>query len=77
MNFGNIGSLSYSAKLLRVPATGHSVYHFHFNGMTLIWLSYSSIANKTTLNTFHLYAQLKGLSKVVTCELTFVITTIA
>ena len=76
-DFGNIGSLSYSAKLLRVPATGHSVYHFHFNGMTLISLSYSSIADKTTLNTFHLYAQLKGLSKVVTCELTFVITTIA
>ncbi len=75
--FGNNGSLSYSAKLLNIPAAGHSVYHFHFNGMTMITLSYSSIANKTTLNTFHLYAQLKGLSKVVTCELTFVITTIA
>ncbi len=76
-SFGHIGSLSYSAKLLNIPATGHSVYHFHFNGMTLITLSYSSIANKTTLNTVHLYAQLKGLSKEVTCELTFVITTVA
>ena len=76
-DFANIGSLSYSAKLLNIQAAGHSVYHFHFNGMTMITLSYSSIADKTTLNTFHLYAQLKGLSKVVTCELTFVITTIA
>ena len=76
-SFRNIGSLSYSAKLLRVTATGHSAYHFHFNGVTEIVLSYSSMANKTTINTFHLYAQLKGLSKVVTCELTFVITTVA
>ena len=76
-SFGHIGSLLYSAKLLNVLSTGHSVYHFHFNGMTLITLSYSSLTNKTTINTFHLYAQLKGLSKVVTCELTFVITTVA
>jgi len=71
-SFGNIGSLSYSAKLLKVSAAGHSVYHFHFNGITDITLSYSSLANKTTVNTFHLYAQLKGLSKTVTCELTFI-----
>lgn len=76
-SFGHIGSLSYSAKLLNVLSSGHSTYHFRFKGMTLITLSYSSLVNKTTGNTFNLYAQLKGLSKPVTCGITFMITTVA
>ena len=66
-SIGNIGSMTYSAKLLNDKLTGHSMYHFHFNVMTRIDFSYTSLLNKTTFNTFSLYAQLKGMDKPVTC----------
>jgi hypothetical protein len=72
-SFVGNGSLSFAAKLLNVSSAGNAVYRFYFRGMTEVILP---MANRTTINTFHLYAMLKGLSKVVTCEITFMITTV-